>query len=89
MRRQEREVMGREVLTSAGFTGIADDSVMICFLRKKGHFRFNNLHNLDVESRSQKVGSLKDFEIHDVPEKDLPHNGRKVINPFGMVICPK
>jgi hypothetical protein len=52
-------------------------------------FRFNNPRNLDVESRSQKVGSLKDFEICGVPEKELPHTGQKVINLFGTVICPK
>jgi hypothetical protein len=27
------------------------------------------------------VGSLKDFEIRDVPVKELPYNGQKVINP--------
>jgi hypothetical protein len=26
------------------------------------------------------VESLKDFEIHDIPEKELPHNEQKVIN---------
>jgi hypothetical protein len=52
-------------------------------------FRFNNPRNPDVESRSQKVGSLKDFEIRIVPEKELSHTGQKVINPFGTVIFPK
>jgi hypothetical protein len=77
------------MLSSPGFIGIVGDSVMIHFLRKKGHFHFNNPRNPDVESRSQKVGSLKDFEIHGIPEKELPHNGQKVINPFGTVICLK
>jgi hypothetical protein len=49
------------VLSSAGFIGIAGDSVMIHFLRKKGSFHFNNPRNLDAKSRSQKLGSLKDF----------------------------
>jgi hypothetical protein len=52
-------------------------------------FHFNNPRNLDAESKSQKVGSLKDFEIRGIPEKELPHNRQKIINPFGMVICPK
>jgi hypothetical protein len=47
------------------------------------------MRNPDAESRSQKVGSLKDFEICGVPEKKLPHNGQKVINPLGTIICPK
>jgi hypothetical protein len=77
------------MLSSASFIGIVGDSVTIRFLRKKGSFHFNNPRNLDAESRSQKVGSLKYFEIHGVPEKELPHNGQKVINLFGTVICPK
>jgi hypothetical protein len=89
MRRQEREAMGRDVLNRAGFIGIACDSVMIHFPRKRGPFRFNNPRNPDAESRSQKVGSLKDFEIHDVPKKELLHNRQKVINLFGTVICLK
>jgi hypothetical protein len=63
------------VLSSDGFIGIADDSMMIRFPRKKVPFRFNNPCNLDAESRSQKVGSLKDFKICGVPEKELPHTG--------------
>jgi hypothetical protein len=77
------------MLSSASFIGIVGDSVTIRFLRKKGYFHFNNPRNPDAESRSQKVGSLKYFEIHGVPEKELPHNGQKVINLFGTVICPK
>jgi hypothetical protein len=52
-------------------------------------FHFNNICNPDAKSSSQKVGSLKDFEIHCVPEKELSHTGQKVINPFGTVIFPK
>jgi hypothetical protein len=81
--------MRQDVLSSADFIGIAGDSVMICFPRKKGSFHFNNRRNLDAESRSQKVESLKDFEKRDVPEKELQHNEQKVINPFSMIICPK
>jgi hypothetical protein len=36
-----------------------------------------------------KGGSLIDFEIHDVLEKELPHNRQKVINPFSTVIYLK
>jgi hypothetical protein len=77
------------VLSGIDFIGIASDSMKIHFPRKKGSFCFNNPRNPDTESRSQKVESLKDFEIHDVPEKELQHNGQKVINPFDTVICPK
>jgi hypothetical protein len=77
------------VLSGASFIGIPGDNMMIRFSRKKGPFHFNNLCNPDAESRSQKVGSLKDFEICGVPEKELLHNGQKLINPFGTVICPK
>jgi hypothetical protein len=76
------------VLSGAGFIGIAGDSMTILFT-KKVPFHFNNLHNLDVELRSQNVGSLKDFEIYDIPEKELPHTRQKVINSFCTVICPK
>jgi hypothetical protein len=51
-------------------------------------FHFNNPRNPNAESRSQKVWSLKDFEICDVLEKELPHTRQKVINLFGTVICP-
>jgi hypothetical protein len=77
------------VLSGAGFIGIAGDSMMICFSRKKVHFYFNNLRNLDMELRSQKVGSLKDFEICGIPDKELPHTRQKLINPFDTVICSK
>jgi hypothetical protein len=50
---------------------------------------FNHLCDPDVRLRSQKVGSLKDFDVYDIPEKKLRHNEQKAINPFGMVICPK
>jgi hypothetical protein len=66
------------MLSSAGFIGIAGDSVTIHFLRKKASFHFNNPRNPDAESRSQKVGSLKDFEIRGVPKMELPHNDEKL-----------
>jgi hypothetical protein len=39
--------------------------------------------------KEPKGESLKDFEVCDIPEKELLHNGQKVINPIGTVICPK
>jgi hypothetical protein len=35
MRRKDREAMGRDVLSDAGFIGIAGDNMMIRFPRKK------------------------------------------------------
>jgi hypothetical protein len=61
------------MLSGTGFIGIAGDSMMIRFPRKNVPFRFNNPRNPDAESRAHKVGSLKDFEIRNVPEKELPH----------------
>jgi hypothetical protein len=63
--------------------------MMIHLPRKNVHFCFNNPRNPNAESRSQKMGSLKKFEICGVPEKELSHTRQKVVNPFGMVICPK
>jgi hypothetical protein len=73
--------MGRDVLSGTSFVGITGDSMMIRFPRKKVPFHFNNPRNPDAESRSQKVGSLKDFEIRDVPEKELPHTRQKSSQP--------
>jgi hypothetical protein len=52
-----------------------DDS----FPEKKGPFNFNNPRNPDTESRRQKVGSLKYFEIRGVPEKELPTTDKKLL----------
>jgi hypothetical protein len=77
------------VLSGISFIGATGDSVMIHFSRKKMPFCFNHPCDLDARSRSQKGGSLKDFEVCGVPEKEPPHNGQKAINPFGTVICLK
>jgi hypothetical protein len=61
--------------------GAASDSVMIYFSRKNISFYFNHPHDPDVRLRSQKVGNLKDFDVHGVPEKELPHNGQKSYQP--------
>jgi hypothetical protein len=47
---------------------MAGDSVMIHFPRKS--FYFNHPRNPGVGSRSQKVKSLKDFEVCSVQEKE-------------------
>jgi hypothetical protein len=54
MRRQERETMGRDMLSGASFIGAADGRVTIRFPRKKVSFCFNNPCNPDAKSRSQK-----------------------------------
>jgi hypothetical protein len=89
MRRQERETMGREVLSGASFIGTTGDNVTIRFPRKKMPFCFNHPRDPDARSRSQKVESLKDFEVRGVPKKEPRHNGQKAINPFDTIICPK
>jgi hypothetical protein len=45
-------------------------------------FYFNHPRDTDARSRGQKVGSLKDFELCGIPEKEPWHNRQKVINPF-------
>jgi hypothetical protein len=47
-----------------------DDS----FPKKNVPFYFNNLRNPDTVLRSQKVRSLKDFNVCGVLGKELPHN---------------
>jgi hypothetical protein len=56
-------MMRRDVLSGTSFIDAAGDRVMIRFPRKKVAFCFNNPCNPDAKSRSQKGGSLKDFEI--------------------------
>jgi hypothetical protein len=51
-----------------------DDS----FLQKKMSFCFNRPCNLNARSWSQKVGSLKDFEIYGVIEKEPLRNRQKL-----------
>jgi hypothetical protein len=60
------------------FIGAASDRVMIHFPSKKMSFCFNNPRDPDAKLRSQKVGSLKDFEIRGILEKELPHNRQKL-----------
>jgi hypothetical protein len=82
-------MMGRDVFNGTSFIGTADDNAMIHFPRKKMYFCFNHPRDPDARSRRQNVGSLKDFEVGGVPEKEPQHNGQKAINPFSMIICPK
>jgi hypothetical protein len=77
------------MFSGISFIGTKGDSMTIHFPRKKMPFCFNHLCDPDAESRSQKVRSLKDFEVRDIPEKEPPHNGQKAINTFGTIICSK
>jgi hypothetical protein len=74
--------MGQDVLSGTSFIGTTGDSVMIRFPRKEMHFYFNHPRDLNARSRSQNVGSLKDFEVCGIPEKEPWHNGQKAINSF-------
>jgi hypothetical protein len=59
------------------------------FVSKKSVFLFQQPAQSGRGIKEPKGGSLKDFEVCDIPEKELLHNGQKVINPIGTVICPK
>jgi hypothetical protein len=80
--------MGQDVLSGASFIGAAGDRVTIHF-QKKGAFLFQQPVHSGHGIEEPKGGSLKDFEICGVPEKEPPQNGQKTINPFGTVICSK
>jgi hypothetical protein len=55
---------------ATSFMWVAGDGRMIRFPRKKITFCFNHLHNSNADARSLGVGSSKDFEIHDLLEKE-------------------
>jgi hypothetical protein len=73
--------MGQDVLSGTSFIGAAGDGVTIHFPRKNVTFFFNSPCNSDTESRSQKGGSLKDFEVCGVLEKEPSHNRQKTYQP--------
>jgi hypothetical protein len=75
------------MLSGASFIGTTGDMVTIRF--KKSVFLFQQPAQSGRGIKEPKGGSLKDFEVCDIPEKELLHNGQKVINPIGTVICPK
>jgi hypothetical protein len=56
---------------------------------KKGLFLFQQPAQSRCGIEEPKGGSLKDFELHGIPEKKPPHNGQKAINLIGTVNCPK
>jgi hypothetical protein len=74
---------------ASNFTWVVGDSVTIHFLMK----RFLSISSTRViwlqDWGAEKIGSLKDFEIHSVQEKELPINRSTYINPISTVICPK
>jgi hypothetical protein len=72
--------MGQYMLSGTSIISAAGDSVTIRFPKKKMHFCFNHPHDPDARSRSQKVGSLKDFEVCGIPEKEPPHNRQKKLS---------
>jgi hypothetical protein len=75
------------MLSGASFIGTTGDMVTIRF--KKKCLSVSTARTIQTRNQGTKRGSLKDFEVCDIPEKELLHNGQKVINPIGTVICPK
>jgi hypothetical protein len=61
---------------ATNFMYVAGDVTMIRVLRKKVIFCSNRPCNPNADARSWRVGSLKDFEIHDIPEKEPRSAGR-------------
>jgi hypothetical protein len=60
MRRQEREAMGRDVLSGADFIGIAGGSMTIHFLRKRA-FPFQQPAQSGCGVKEPKCGEFKKF----------------------------
>jgi hypothetical protein len=74
---------------ASNFICAAGDSVMIRFPKTRS-LSVSSTHT--IRSRdwgTEKVGSLKDFEIRSVQEKELPTNRSTYINPIGTIICPR
>jgi hypothetical protein len=61
---------------ATSFMWVAGDETTVHFPRKKITFYFNCPRNPDADARSQGVGSSKDFEIHDILEKE-PRSARR------------
>jgi hypothetical protein len=77
------------MLSGTSFIGAPGGNMMICFHKKKMPFYFIHPRDPNTRSRSQKVRSLKDFEVRSVPKKEPLHNRQKAINPFSTVISLK
>jgi hypothetical protein len=60
MRRQEREAMGRDVLSGIDLIGIVGDSVMIRFSRKRGP-SISTTRAIQMQIREPKGGEFKRF----------------------------
>jgi hypothetical protein len=60
MRRKDREAMGQDVLSDAGFIGIAGDNMMIRFPRKSD-FPFQQPAQSGCGVKEPKGGELKRF----------------------------
>jgi hypothetical protein len=73
MGRQEREMMGRDVLSGASFIGVAGDRVMIRFPRKR-YLSVSTTHAIRHIIEEPKGWNLKDFKVCGIPEKEPLHN---------------
>jgi hypothetical protein len=69
--------------------GAAGDNVTIRLPRKKMTFCFNHPRDSNARSRSQKMGSLKDFEVCSVLKKESASNGQKSYQSDGRGYLPK
>jgi hypothetical protein len=67
--------MRRDVLNGAQLYKRSRRQCGNLFLWKRMAFCFNHPRDPNAKPRSQKVGSLKDFEINGVLEKKLLRNG--------------
>jgi hypothetical protein len=73
MGRQEREMVGRDVLSGTSFIGTTSDSVTIHFPRKMC-LSVSTTRAIWTRNRGAKRGSLKDFEVHSVLKKEPLYN---------------
>jgi hypothetical protein len=71
-------MMGQDVLRDAQLYRLSKRQCHDSFPQKKMPFCFNHPRDPDMKPRSQKMGSLKDFEICGVLEKEPLHNGQKL-----------
>jgi hypothetical protein len=71
------------------FIGAVGSRVMIHFPKKRC-LSVSTTRLIQMRDRgSEKFGSLKDFEVCGILEKELLCNGQKAINSFGTAICLK
>jgi hypothetical protein len=83
LERERAEVMGLDALSDAQLYMRSSQQYDDSLPEKKMSFCFNHRRNLDVGSRSKKFGSLKDFEIHSVQEKEPEISGWELLSRSG------